>query len=111
MKLKDLKYKFHEHLDAIYGKEEVQTFFFMLTEYYNAIKRLDLALNTELTIENDCVLKYESALEALKNKRLAITEGGDLVILNESGDQGIDALSDQEREDLQRISRKRRDTP
>ncbi|MFC7443936.1 Peptide chain release factor N(5)-glutamine methyltransferase [Mesoflavibacter sp. HG96] len=67
MKLKDLKYKFHEHLDAIYGKEEVQTFFFMLTEYYNAIKRLDLALNTELTIENDCVLKYESALEALKN--------------------------------------------
>ena len=67
MKLKDLKCKFHEHLDAIYGKEEVQTFFFMLTEYYNAIKRIDLALNTELTIEDDCVLKYESALEALKN--------------------------------------------
>lgn len=67
MKLKDLKQKFHEHLDAIYGKEEVQTFFFMLTEYYNAIKRIDLALNTELTIENDFVLKYESALEALKN--------------------------------------------
>lgn len=67
MKLKDLKHKFHEQLDAIYGKEEVQTFFFMLTEYYNAIKRIDLALNTELTIENDYVLKYESALEALKN--------------------------------------------
>lgn len=67
MKLKDLKHKFHEHLDAIYGKEEVQTFFFMLTEYYNAIKRIDLALNTELTIEDDFVLKYESALKALKN--------------------------------------------
>lgn len=67
MKLKDLKYKFHEHLDAIYGKEEVQTFFFILTEYYNAIKRIDLALNTELTIEDDFVLKYESALKALKN--------------------------------------------
>ena len=67
MKLKDLKHKFHEHLDAIYGKEEVQTFFFMLTEYYNAIKRIDLALNTDLTIEDDFVLKYESALEALKN--------------------------------------------
>ncbi|MCP4054707.1 MAG: peptide chain release factor N(5)-glutamine methyltransferase [Mesoflavibacter sp.] len=67
MKLKDLKQKFHEHLDAIYGKEEVQTFFFMLTEYYNAIKRIDLALNTDLTIEDDFVLKYESALEALKN--------------------------------------------
>ncbi|WP_336069006.1 peptide chain release factor N(5)-glutamine methyltransferase [Mesoflavibacter sp. CH_XMU1404-2] len=67
MKLKDLKQKFHEHLDAIYGKEEVQNFFFMLTEYYNAIKRIDLALNTELTIEDDFVLKYESALEALKN--------------------------------------------
>lgn len=67
MKLKDLKQKFHEHLDAIYGKEEVQTFFFMLTEYYNAIKRIDLALNTDLAIEDDFVLKYESALEALKN--------------------------------------------
>ena len=67
MKLKDLKQKFHEHLDAIYGKEEVQTFFFMITEYYNAIKRIDLALNTDLTIEDDFVLKYESALEALKN--------------------------------------------
>ncbi len=67
MKLKDLKQKFHEHLDAIYGKEEVQTFFFMLTDYYNAIKRIDLALNTDLAIESDFVLKYESALEALKN--------------------------------------------
>lgn len=67
MKLKDLKHKFHEQLDAIYGKEEVQTFFFMLTEYYDAIKRIDLALNTDLTIEDDFVLKYESALEALKN--------------------------------------------
>ena len=67
MKIKDLKHKFHEQLDAIYGKEEVQTFFFMLTEYYNAIKRIDLALNTDLTIEDDFVLKYESALKALKN--------------------------------------------
>ena len=32
-------------------------------------------------------------LEALKSKRLGITEEGDLVILNESGDQGRDALS------------------
>ncbi|UAB75399.1 peptide chain release factor N(5)-glutamine methyltransferase [Mesoflavibacter sp. SCSIO 43206] len=67
MKLKDLKHKFHEHLDAIYDKEEVQTFFFMITEYYNAIKRIDLALNTDLTIKDDFVLKYESALKALKN--------------------------------------------
>jgi len=67
MKLKDLKQKFHEHLDAIYGKEEVQTFFFILTEYYDKIKRIDLALNTDLIIKNESVLKYESALEALKN--------------------------------------------
>ncbi|MBN2868577.1 MAG: peptide chain release factor N(5)-glutamine methyltransferase [Flavobacteriaceae bacterium] len=69
MKLKDLKQKFHEQLDAIYGKEEAQTFFFMLTEYYSAIKRIDLALNTELTIEDDFVIKYESALEALQNHK------------------------------------------
>lgn len=67
MKLKDLKQKFHEQLDAIYGKEEVQTFFFMLTECYDKIKRIDLALNTDLIIKNESVLKYESALEALKN--------------------------------------------
>ncbi len=33
------------------------------------------------------------ALEALRNKRLQISEGGALIILDESGDQGHDALS------------------
>lgn len=45
----------------------MQTFFFILTEYYDKIKRIDLALNTDLIIKNESVLKYESALEALKN--------------------------------------------
>ncbi len=33
------------------------------------------------------------ALEALRNKRLQVSEGGTLIILDESGDQGHDALS------------------
>jgi urea transport system permease protein len=33
------------------------------------------------------------ALEALRNKRLQVSEGGALIILDESGDQGHDALS------------------
>ena len=67
MLVKDLKNIFHTELDAIYGKEEVQTFFFMLTEAYNTIKRLDLALNVDLTIGQEDVSKYKLALQALKN--------------------------------------------
>mgnify|MGYP000176850671 FL=1 len=67
MKLKDIQNKFHEVLDAIYGKEEVNSFFFMLVDFYYKISRLQLAMEPDLKIETpDAIL---NALEALKREQ------------------------------------------
>lgn len=67
MKLKDIQNKFHDVLDAIYGKEEVNSFFFMLVDFYYKISRLQLAMEPDLKIEKpDAIL---NALEALKREQ------------------------------------------
>lgn len=67
MILKNIQYKFHQELDAIYNKEEVDQFFFMLITSYYKVSRLDLAMEPSLEVENhDVILK---ALEALKKEQ------------------------------------------
>lgn len=64
MKLKDIQKTFHESLDAIYGKEEVDSFFFMLIDSFYEISRLKLAIEPNFEIENKAAIL--NALEALK---------------------------------------------
>lgn len=52
MQLRTIQHTFHDSLDAIYGKEEVDYFFFLLSETYFNVKRIDLAMNPNLTIED-----------------------------------------------------------
>lgn len=52
MQLKKIQHAFHDSLDAIYGKEDVDHFFFLLSETYFNVKRIDLAMNPNLTIED-----------------------------------------------------------
>ncbi|WOD43658.1 peptide chain release factor N(5)-glutamine methyltransferase [Hwangdonia lutea] len=67
MNIKDIQNKFHEALDAIYGKEEVDSFFFMLIDSYYQISRLQLAMAPDFKIDNqDAIL---NALEALKQEK------------------------------------------
>lgn len=66
MKIKELKEVFHETLDVIYGKEEVFSFFFILTEAYCNVSRMDLALDPDLIIDSDKKGLVLVALEALK---------------------------------------------
>ncbi|WP_100612394.1 peptide chain release factor N(5)-glutamine methyltransferase [Confluentibacter lentus] len=66
MKLKDIQHIFHEELDAIYDKHEVDSFFFILLEYYYNITRIKLAMNPELISDNS--EKLFNALERLKNQ-------------------------------------------
>ena len=69
MNLKDLEHIFHQELDAIYGKEEVSSFFFTCTESFFNISRLQLALDHSLSItkaEQEPIFK---ALDDLKNER------------------------------------------
>ena len=52
MKLKDIQEKFHTSLDVIYPKEEVDNFFFLLSEAHFNVKRIDLAMDTNMQVEN-----------------------------------------------------------
>lgn len=61
MKLKDIQIKFHNELDVIYPSEEVDSFFFILIDFYHQISRLKLAMNLDLEIENS-----KNVLEALE---------------------------------------------
>ncbi|WP_417620107.1 peptide chain release factor N(5)-glutamine methyltransferase [Oceanihabitans sediminis] len=68
MKLKEIKERFHKELDAIYGKDEVRSFFYLLIEELFDFNRLKLALDPEKSItksEVDTILK---ALTRLKDQ-------------------------------------------
>ena len=52
MKLKQLQNIFHEDLDAIYGEEEVDSFFYMLIHDYFDITRIQMAMDTSYIIED-----------------------------------------------------------
>ena len=69
MQLKDIQSLFHKDLDEIYGKEEVESFFFLCIETYYNISRLTLALDQTLSItkhEQDLIFK---ALDQLKQQK------------------------------------------
>ncbi|QHI34763.1 Release factor glutamine methyltransferase [Kordia antarctica] len=66
MKLKDIQEIFHKELDEIYGKDEVNSFFFMLTEAYFGLERFALALDPEIVITKEQETPLFSALSELK---------------------------------------------
>ncbi|AJR04565.1 peptide chain release factor N(5)-glutamine methyltransferase [Siansivirga zeaxanthinifaciens] len=61
MNLKTIQQKFHLELDPIYPKEEVDSFFFLLIESFYKVRRIQLAMEPDLKIENS-----ESILNALQ---------------------------------------------
>lgn len=52
MKLKYIQHKFQEDLNTIYSKAEINHFFYSLIEAYYGMKRLQLALDINLEVEN-----------------------------------------------------------
>ncbi len=67
MKLKAIKYKFHDELGAVYPAEEIDSFFNILAEIYYGVKRIQLATNPDLAINNpEKILK---ALAKLKKEQ------------------------------------------
>ncbi|WP_046758826.1 peptide chain release factor N(5)-glutamine methyltransferase [Kordia jejudonensis] len=66
MRLKDIQSIFHKELDEIYGKNEVDSFFFMLTEAYFGLVRFTLALDPEYTITKEQETPMFAALSELK---------------------------------------------
>lgn len=67
MNLKDIQGVFHKELDAIYGEEETDSFFFLLIEVYYTVTRIQLALQPDYKVDNaDIIL---DALRLLKNEQ------------------------------------------
>ena len=66
MKIKELQNTFHNQLDVLYVKEEVDSFFFILIERYYEITRIQLAMDANLSIHNS--EKIIKALELLKQE-------------------------------------------
>ncbi|SEQ98321.1 release factor glutamine methyltransferase [Hyunsoonleella jejuensis] len=67
MRLKDLQLEFHRALDAIYGVEEVNSFFFLLVAHFFDIKRVDLALSPNIEIASTKGIR--NALTALQQQK------------------------------------------
>ncbi|MBV7270222.1 peptide chain release factor N(5)-glutamine methyltransferase [Winogradskyella luteola] len=68
MKAKDLKHIFHKELDAIYGENEVESFFFLCAEYYFDFARIQLALEPEFTFVKSEADTFFEVLEKLKKE-------------------------------------------
>ncbi|WP_155087179.1 peptide chain release factor N(5)-glutamine methyltransferase [Winogradskyella ouciana] len=69
MKALDLKHIFHKELDVIYGKNEVESFFFLCTEHYLNIPRIQLTLEPEFTFTKSETGTFFKVLEDLKKQK------------------------------------------
>ncbi|TXG39375.1 peptide chain release factor N(5)-glutamine methyltransferase [Seonamhaeicola maritimus] len=67
MRLQDIQNDFHNELDSIYAKEEIDNFFFMLTESYFDVSRLKLALDPDIVLEKPHFIL--GALSQLKEEK------------------------------------------
>jgi len=68
MILKEIQHIFHHELDAIYGKDEADSFFDMLLNAYLGFSRIDLVLNPNLTITKTEEQPLFEALSRLKQE-------------------------------------------
>ena len=66
MLLREIKNVFHAELDNIYGKDEVNSFFYLLIEYYFDLKRFVLAIQPELNIYKEQETVIFKAISELK---------------------------------------------
>ena len=67
-KIKDYRAQFIEELSAKYDIGEAESFFYLILEEKQKLKRIDLALNPDLTFSNEEILIWNSILEQLKKE-------------------------------------------
>ncbi|WP_339889991.1 peptide chain release factor N(5)-glutamine methyltransferase [uncultured Flavobacterium sp.] len=69
MILKQYKISFTETLESIYDKEEIESFFFIISEFLHQKKRIDLALDPNFSITENEVEKWNSIVNELKQEK------------------------------------------
>jgi release factor glutamine methyltransferase len=68
MKIKDYRVQFIQELSSIYDVGEAESFFYLILEEKHKLKRIDLALNPELTLSNEEIQYWNSISEQLKKE-------------------------------------------
>ena len=66
MKIKEYRTQFIQELSSIYDAGEAESFFYLILEEKKQLKRIDLALNPDLTFSNEEIQLWNSILEQLK---------------------------------------------
>lgn len=66
MKIKEYRTQFIERLAPIYGQDEAESFFYLILEEKQQLKRVDLALHPDLVFSEEDVAVWNSILEQLK---------------------------------------------
>jgi release factor glutamine methyltransferase len=66
MKIKEYRTQFIQTLSPLYGEGEAESFFYLILEDKQQLKRIDLALQPDLEFTDDDVLAWNTILESLK---------------------------------------------
>lgn len=70
MELHRLKHTFIETLLPIYAdQQEIESFFFILTEHLHQMKRIDVALHPDFNLSNDHLAKWMEIIQQLKEEK------------------------------------------
>lgn len=67
-KIKDYRTQFIQELSSIYDIGEVESFFYLILEEKQKLKRIDLALNPDLTFSKEEIQIWNSILEQLQKE-------------------------------------------
>ncbi|MBC7846537.1 MAG: peptide chain release factor N(5)-glutamine methyltransferase [Flavobacterium sp.] len=68
MKIKEYRTNFIQELSTIYDAGEAESFFYLILEEKKQLKRIDLALNPDLTFSDEEIQLWNSILEQLKKE-------------------------------------------
>ena len=69
MLLKQYKTHFFDLLKNIQDEQEIESFFFILTEYLHNLKRIDVALNPDFEISDAAIEKWNAILAELQQEK------------------------------------------
>ena len=86
MKIKQYRTQFIQELLSIYDLVEAESFFYLILEEEYQLKKIDLALNPDLTFSGDDILKWKSILQELKKEVPNLVICGDYNICHEAID-------------------------
>ncbi len=68
MKIRAYRSYFIQELESIFGEDEAESFFYLILEDKQQLKRIDLALNPELTFSSNEIIVWNSILKQLKQE-------------------------------------------